>query len=105
MYPRYNETLGAVAEWLGSGLQSRLHQFESGRRLNGRRPARAGLRLVDLGVLRATAHAAELHFQPMHNFAVLAFVFPVKKPGGGFFTGDTVIGLKGGGTGDRVIDL
>jgi hypothetical protein len=25
--------LGAVAEWLRSGLQSRLHQFDSGRRL------------------------------------------------------------------------
>jgi hypothetical protein len=25
---------GAVAEWLGSGLQSRLHQFDSGRRLS-----------------------------------------------------------------------
>jgi hypothetical protein len=24
---------GAVAEWLRSGLQSRLHQFDSGRRL------------------------------------------------------------------------
>src|SRR4029079_7452476 len=31
---------GAVAEWLGSGLQSRLHRFESGRRLNGNRPGR-----------------------------------------------------------------
>ncbi len=27
---------GALAEWLRSGLQSRLHQFDSGRRLSGR---------------------------------------------------------------------
>jgi hypothetical protein len=26
-------TLGAVAEWLRSGLQSRVHRFDSGRRL------------------------------------------------------------------------
>ena len=27
---------GAVAEWLRSGLQSRVHQFDSGRRLSTR---------------------------------------------------------------------
>ncbi len=27
------DPLGAVAEWLRSGLQSRLHRFDSGRRL------------------------------------------------------------------------
>jgi hypothetical protein len=30
---RYAETHGALAEWLRSGLQSRLHRFDSGRRL------------------------------------------------------------------------
>jgi hypothetical protein len=31
---------GAVAEWLGRGLQSLVHRFESGRRLIGSRFAR-----------------------------------------------------------------
>ena len=30
----FNRFLGALAEWLRSGLQSRLHQFDSGRRLS-----------------------------------------------------------------------
>jgi hypothetical protein len=30
---RYARTPGAVAEWLRSGLQSRVHRFNSGRRL------------------------------------------------------------------------
>ena len=34
--------LGAVAEWLRSGLQSRLHRFDSGRRL----PPARGPRLL-----------------------------------------------------------
>ena len=36
--------LGAVAEWLRSGLQSRVHRFDSGRRLwqRARRSPRAG---------------------------------------------------------------
>lgn len=29
---------GALAEWLRSGLQSRLHRFDSGRRLFGPQP-------------------------------------------------------------------
>ena len=37
---------GDVAEWLGSGLQSRVHRFDSGRRLsvwrNGSTPSRDG---------------------------------------------------------------
>src|SRR5207237_6659964 len=31
---RYDEPRGAVAEWLGRGLQSLAHQFDSGRRLS-----------------------------------------------------------------------
>ena len=30
---RYDDRRGAVAEWLGRGLQSLAHQFDSGRRL------------------------------------------------------------------------
>jgi hypothetical protein len=30
--------LGDVAEWLRSGLQSRLHRFDSGRRLSQKSP-------------------------------------------------------------------
>jgi len=41
----------------------------------------------------------------VHTFTILAFVFPVKKPGGGFFTGETTIGLKGGGSLGRAITL
>src|SRR5206468_4594106 len=36
---------GAVAEWLRSGLQSRLHRFDSGRRLSGPK----GDRVVQFG--------------------------------------------------------
>src|SRR5215208_4820868 len=32
---RYASRHGALAEWLRSGLQSRLHRFDSGRRLRG----------------------------------------------------------------------
>ena len=39
----YPVARGAVAEWLGRGLQSLVHRFESGRRLFGR--ADAGLRI------------------------------------------------------------
>ena len=35
-------TRGDVAEWLRSGLQSRLHRFDSGRRLSDERAANAG---------------------------------------------------------------
>jgi hypothetical protein len=31
--PGYDARRGAVAEWLGRGLQSLVHQFDSGRRL------------------------------------------------------------------------
>ncbi len=35
---------GALAEWLRSGLQSRLHRFDSGRRLSAGVPERCGLK-------------------------------------------------------------
>ena len=37
--PMLMDPLGAMAEWLRSGLQSRLHRFDSGRRLRSRESA------------------------------------------------------------------
>lgn len=34
--PEQNKIDGALAEWLGSGLQSRARRFDSGRRLDNR---------------------------------------------------------------------
>ena len=39
---RYARSPGAVAEWLRSGLQSRVHRFDSGRRLDARTPLDRG---------------------------------------------------------------
>ena len=47
---------GDVAEWLGRGLQSLVHQFESGRRLSGDRVGRTRVG-SHVGDLRSTAAA------------------------------------------------
>ena len=40
----YDGRSGALAEWLGNGLQSRVHRFDSGRRLRGLRLEPVGLK-------------------------------------------------------------
>src|SRR3954463_16033793 len=62
---------GAVAEWLSSGLQSRVHRFDSGRRLSMRAvdaPARARVRPYSRAKL-----PTNFGLQPTRIWSVLTF--------------------------------
>jgi hypothetical protein len=47
---------GDVAEWLRSGLQSRVHRFDSGRRLSPEAPPHAGLSAFGAEAFASVAH-------------------------------------------------